>query len=68
MVGGLYECRPLNREFTELAKSVFLQTQGTATGAARKKTHGDLSDKVNGLWTNAKLFDKGIKVFPGESL
>ncbi|ELU03598.1 hypothetical protein CAPTEDRAFT_148455 [Capitella teleta] len=59
--------RPLNKEFTEMAKSIFLESQGSGTSAARKKTHSQLSDKIVGLWTNAKLFEKGLKLFPDEA-
>ncbi|CAH1800044.1 unnamed protein product [Owenia fusiformis] len=59
--------RPLTKEYQEIAKSVFLQTSGSATGTARKKTHGELQDKIGGLWTNAKLFEKGIKLFNEET-
>ena len=58
--------RPLSKQYQELARSVFLQTMGTATSSARKKTHSDLQDKVNGLWNNARMFEKGLNFFNGE--
>jgi hypothetical protein len=61
----LFSPRPLNKEFTELAKSIFMQTQGSGSTAERRKTHSQLSDKLVGLWTNAKMFEKGLKLFPG---
>ena len=42
--------RPLRRKYQEIVKSVFLQTMGVMSGHARKKTHGELQDKINGLW------------------
>ncbi|XP_046571677.1 LOW QUALITY PROTEIN: E3 UFM1-protein ligase 1-like [Haliotis rubra] len=59
--------RPLTRQFQEVAKSIFMETSGTATGSDRKKTHGELQEKVSGLWTNAKLFEKGLKHFGGDT-
>ncbi len=38
---------------------------GVNTGQARKKTHGELQEKINGLWVNSKLFERGIKYFSG---
>ncbi|XP_064629084.1 E3 UFM1-protein ligase 1-like [Lineus longissimus] len=55
--------RPLHREFQQIVKSVFLQASGTASGSGRKKTHGELQDKISGLWTNAKLFEKALSSF-----
>ncbi|KAK2154272.1 hypothetical protein LSH36_272g02036 [Paralvinella palmiformis] len=52
--------RPLNKEFIETAKSVFLQSTG---GSTRRKTLAELSEKINSLWVNVKLFEKGIKHF-----
>ncbi|XP_074653145.1 E3 UFM1-protein ligase 1-like isoform X2 [Tubulanus polymorphus] len=58
--------RPLKRQYQESIKSVYLQTTQTATSSGRKKTHSELQDKINGLWTNIKLFEKGIKYFNRE--
>ncbi len=63
---GAFHFRPLNQEFQSLAKSIFLQNVGAASGAGRKKTHSELTDKVNGLWANAKLFEKGMTFFNGK--
>jgi hypothetical protein len=39
-------------------------SSGAATGSSiKKKKYSDLLDKINGMWTNAKLFDKGNKLF-----
>ncbi|XP_005093191.2 E3 UFM1-protein ligase 1 [Aplysia californica] len=51
--------RPLQKQYQEVAKSIFLKT----SGAEKKKTAGEIQDKVNGLWTNARLFEKGLKLF-----
>lgn len=55
--------RPLNRQYQEMAKSIFLQASGTGTSADRRKTFGELQEKVSGLWTNARLFEKGLNMF-----
>jgi hypothetical protein len=62
-----YPCpRPLRRQYQTVAKSIFLQHMGSTSSATRKKTHDELSDKVSGLWVNAKLFERGTKLFNGE--
>lgn len=59
--------RPLNRQYQEVAKSIFLQATGAGSSADRKKVFGELQDKVSGLWTNAHLFEKGVKLFKGDT-
>ena len=66
MLFFLPDFRPLKRQYQEIVKSVFLQHIGSTSSAARKKTHDNLADKVGGLWMNAKLFEKGLKMFGGE--
>ena len=58
-------CRPLTQQYQQVARSIFLQSVGAASSGARKKTHGELSDKITGLWRNALLFEKGLLLFPG---
>jgi len=63
--------RPLNRQFAERLKSVFLQTMqnpGSNGNAAQKKSSGELAEKISGLWVNAKLFEKGFKLFDGKRI
>jgi len=50
--------RPLTQSYQEVARSVFL-----STGDKKRKSHSEVQEKVNALWANAKLFDKGIKLF-----
>ncbi|XP_023930232.1 E3 UFM1-protein ligase 1 [Lingula anatina] len=54
--------RPLKRQYQEIAKSVFLQSSASS-GTPRKKTQGELQEKLVTLWTNTKLFEKGIALF-----
>ncbi|WAR06782.1 UFL1-like protein [Mya arenaria] len=56
--------RPLTKQYQDVAKSIFLQASGTESTSARKKTHGELQEKLTGLWTNARLFEKGLKHLP----
>ena len=63
---GIFCSRPLTKQYQDVAKSIFLQSAGTDTSSARKKTHSDLQEKITGLWTNARLFEKGLKLLPGK--
>ena len=56
--------RPLQKQYQEVAKSIFLKT----SGAEKKKSAGEIQDKINGLWTNVHLFERGIKLFEGTAL
>ncbi|XP_029851488.3 E3 UFM1-protein ligase 1 isoform X2 [Ixodes scapularis] len=57
--------RPLTRQYQEVARSVFL-TSSSASGAARRKTHAELQDKLATLLTSIQLFDKGLKLLPDD--
>lgn len=59
--------RPLTKQYQDVAKSIFLQSAGADTSSARKKTHGELQEKLTGLWTNARLFEKGLKLLPEDT-
>ncbi|KAL5009741.1 hypothetical protein ScPMuIL_012046 [Solemya velum] len=58
--------RPLNREYQEVAKSIFLQSAGVATGRLVEKHTVNCRRKSTAL-TNAILFEKGIKQSLGDS-
>ena len=61
MTGG---CRPLQEEFEREARELLAaQAEGEA-GAMRKK-HSSLQEQVQGLWSRAKLFEKGTEQFEG---
>ena len=45
-----------------MARTVF----SSGTGDQKRKSHSEVQEKVNLLWANAKLFDKGIKLFSGK--
>ncbi|XP_068755117.1 E3 UFM1-protein ligase 1 homolog isoform X1 [Montipora capricornis] len=53
-----YLFRPLTQCYQEVARSVFLSTSDK-----NRMSHSEVQNKVNVLWANAKLFDKGIKLF-----
>jgi len=68
----VYVCRPLNQQFAERLKSVFLQTVQNPAGpegvATQRMSSGELAEKISGLWVNAKQFEKGLKLFDGEDV
>ena len=57
-----YGYRPLTRLYQEVARTVF----SSGTGDQKRKSHSEVQEKVNLLWANTKLFDKGIKLFSGK--
>jgi len=58
--------RPLGQEYKEIAKSLFNKRPGTGKNVT-KKSHSEFQDKINGLYSNIKLFEKGIKFFDLET-
>ena len=44
-----------------MAKSVFNNRSGKASSSS-KKSHAEYQEKINGLYANARLFEKGIKL------
>lgn len=52
--------RPLMRKYQEVARTVFL-----SSGDQKRKLHVELQDKVTGLYTNIRLFQKGLEKLPG---
>jgi hypothetical protein len=52
--------RPLVRKYQEVARTVFL-----TSGDQKRKLHVELQDKVIGLYTNIRLFQKGVEKLPG---
>jgi len=36
--------------------------------ATQRMSSGELAEKISGLWVNAKLFEKGLKLFDGENM
>ncbi|ESO89369.1 hypothetical protein LOTGIDRAFT_229220 [Lottia gigantea] len=59
--------RPLNKEYLEVVKSTLSEIVGTTSSVDRKKTHNVLQEKILGLWTNVKLFEKGLKNFKDDT-
>ena len=57
--------RLLGQEYKEVAKSMFNKRSDTGKNINRK-SHSDFQDKINGLYSNIKLFEKGIKFFDGK--
>eukprot|EP00794_Sanderia_malayensis_P000235 gene235-852_t len=53
-----YLFRPLTQQYKEMAKSVF-QSKSSSSDVKRK-SHSEYQDKINGLYANIKLFEKGL--------
>jgi len=43
-----------------------MQNPGSDGLATQKMSSGELAEKISGLWVNAKLFEKGLKLFDGK--
>nr|CAD7198047.1 unnamed protein product [Timema douglasi] len=52
----------INKSALTTAQSLFESTL-SARAHDRRKTHGELQDKLNALLTNVRLFEKGLKQF-----
>lgn len=59
--------RPLTRKYQEVARSVFLASS-SASGAARRKTHAELQEKLATLLLSIQQFDRGVKALPADDL
>lgn len=59
--------RPLTRKYQEVARSVFLASS-SASGAARRKTHAELQEKLAALLLSIQQFDRGLKALPADDL
>lgn len=68
MTTPLLLCRPLNRSYQEVLRSVFMSSSSSPSGASKKKSMKELQEEVANLYNNIRLFEKGIKFFSGESL
>ncbi|KAM9315624.1 E3 UFM1-protein ligase 1 [Gastrophryne carolinensis] len=59
--------RPLTKNYQEVVRSVFLSTTSQASGTSRKQTMKDFQEEVSNLYSNIRLFEKGIKLFTDET-
>ncbi|XP_076372553.1 UFM1 specific ligase 1 isoform X1 [Tachypleus tridentatus] len=57
-----YIYRPLTKKYQEEVKSAFLSSSA-ASSSTRKKTHGELQDRLNTMFGEVHVFNKGVKVF-----
>ena len=57
--------RPLARSYHEVVHSVFRAESHDGKGAVQKKRHMEYEERINGLYTNTRLFHKGIDLFTG---
>ena len=56
--------RPLKEKYQEVAKSVYLRSSSGEEN--KRKQQADLEEKVNGLYSNIKLFEKSLRVIIGK--
>ena len=57
--------RALQARFQEAAKAALAaQAQDVSIGQQKKK-HANLQEKIQGLWSNSKLFEKALTYFKG---
>lgn len=54
--------RPLTQKYQEIVRSVFLASFAKES-VSRRKAHDQLTEKVNGLVSNIRLFEKGLALF-----
>ncbi|XP_023230156.1 E3 UFM1-protein ligase 1-like [Centruroides sculpturatus] len=54
--------KPLTKKYQEIAKSVFLAS-ATSSSATRRKTHAEVQEKLNTLYCQVHMFEKGLKIF-----
>jgi hypothetical protein len=52
----------LNKTGLAAAEAVFESTMAS-TAQSRRKTHSELQDKLNAMFVNVRLFEKGIRQF-----
>uniref|UniRef100_A0A8D0HAR1 E3 UFM1-protein ligase 1 n=1 Tax=Sphenodon punctatus TaxID=8508 RepID=A0A8D0HAR1_SPHPU len=57
--------RSLTKNYQEVVRSVFMSS--TSSGASRKQTIKDVQEEVSNLYSNIRLFEKGIKHFTDET-
>ncbi|XP_064145167.1 E3 UFM1-protein ligase 1 isoform X1 [Loxodonta africana] len=62
-----YLIKPLNKNYLEVVRSVFLSSTSSATGTGRKRTIKDLQEEVSNLYNNIRLFEKGMKFFADDT-
>ncbi|XP_053566532.1 E3 UFM1-protein ligase 1 [Bombina bombina] len=59
--------RPLTRSYQDVVRSVFMASASSASGTSRKQTMKDFQEEVSNLYSNIRLFEKGIKLFTDET-
>lgn len=59
--------RPLNKTYQEVLRTVFMSSTSCTSGANKKKSTKDLQEEITNLYNNIRLFEKGTKLFSGNS-
>ncbi|XP_071954728.1 E3 UFM1-protein ligase 1-like [Antedon mediterranea] len=58
-----YLHRPLTAEYQVQLKAAIGSLSGATDHTSRRKNHGEVQEKVNGLLTSVKMFEKNISIF-----
>lgn len=62
-----YLHRPLNKTYQEVLRTVFMSSTSSPSRANKKKSTKDLQEEITNLYNNICLFEKGTKLFSGNS-
>lgn len=54
--------------YQEVVSTAFMSTSSTGAGGSWKKNMKDLQEEINNLYNNIRLFEKGTKLFSGQSV
>lgn len=55
----------LQARFQEAAKAALATQAQVVSVGQQKKKHANLQEKIQGLWSNSKLFEKALACFKG---
>lgn len=62
-----YLHRPLSKTYQEVLRTVFMSSTSSPSRASKKKSTKDLQEEITNLYNNICLFEKGTKLFSGNS-
>ncbi|XP_033112791.1 E3 UFM1-protein ligase 1-like [Anneissia japonica] len=58
--------RPLTTEYQDALKAAIGSLSGSTDSTSRRKNHEEMQEKINGLLTSVKMFEKNITIFEDE--
>ncbi|XP_068609640.1 E3 UFM1-protein ligase 1 [Brachionichthys hirsutus] len=59
--------RPLSKAYQEVLRTVFMSSASSPSGPNKKKSMRDVQEEVSNLYHNIRLFEKGGRLFSGET-